>query len=311
MYHVFPLMMITGGLVSLVSGKVVQQPSLGSGPVTSTFSPINDRQLGSQEAVDYLPDRSSSTDLPYEMVAHSNFNNRLLFNRTIPANRDKFTDSSMKRRTRHTPGVSHASSSVGPSRYYDSYGDWHGGATDQGHQWPHLHSHYEGHQHHQHHQHSSWPWKPPTFGAIDCNGSLLSLQLTLLQPLMLLGTLSFVVCLVNALLGLVDKVKLPSLRSQDEQPVGLGLAGTPAGPNELLLGHLYQILGGTIGGGLAEQHMGNGTDHALYHHSTDDNDDEDDEELEDADDGGGGGGGGGCRVVARNPRRSTLITGDR
>uniref|UniRef100_A0A182X271 Uncharacterized protein n=1 Tax=Anopheles quadriannulatus TaxID=34691 RepID=A0A182X271_ANOQN len=168
-----------------------------------------------------------------------------------------------------------------PARHYDSYGEWHhhGGEDDASHwpppsqQQPYYNSNHgsssanwnaHGHHHHfqqqqqQHHGNvlagilDTVALYPPYHNhhhAQQQHG-LLGLQLyVLLHPVLMLGAMSFLVCLVNAVVGLVDKVKLPLVRAhQDVDRIGAGgSASTPAaglrdGRDERILDQLYQFL---------------------------------------------------------------------
>ncbi|KFB51560.1 hypothetical protein ZHAS_00019627 [Anopheles sinensis] len=195
---------------------------------------------------------------PYQMVAHSGFNDRIV--KTQPssptvgaerypspteATRTRVTDPFF-RRNRHSMAEDEPARMSHPSRYFDSYGEWHQGGEGQQH-WQQPHSH----------QHASWGWPPynsqqhhgnPLLlgGAFDKQHSLLNLQLlVVLHPFLMLGTVSLIVCLLNAVLGLVDKVKLPLVRTRDDLVSGSSTgasAGLRDGRDEHLMVQLYQFL---------------------------------------------------------------------
>uniref|UniRef100_A0A182KEN4 Uncharacterized protein n=1 Tax=Anopheles christyi TaxID=43041 RepID=A0A182KEN4_9DIPT len=200
----------------------------------------------------------------------------------VPA-RKRSTNNHITRRTHHyypvpsTIGADPNRSFLTPGRYYDSYGEWHHhGGGDDGSHWPtqpqqhgpsqqyyynhgssngdwvwNPHNHH--HQHHQHHGNAlagildSTVLYPPLHG--QQQQGLLGLQLfVLLHPVLMLGAMSFLVCLVNAVVGLLDKVKLPLVRAQDVDRIAAGSSiSTPAGlrdgrDEQRILDQLYQFL---------------------------------------------------------------------
>uniref|UniRef100_A0A7M4Y5H2 Uncharacterized protein n=1 Tax=Anopheles funestus TaxID=62324 RepID=A0A7M4Y5H2_ANOFN len=225
------------------------------------------------------------------MVAHSDYNNRLLTQLKASSSEQKHEHRStpsfvttllptpptrrrlsndIPRRTRYSPvpGATEEEpnrSLLTPGRYYDSYGEWHHGGDDTAH-WATTHGPtqlYYGNS-------GNWGWKPqhhahpqqqyhsnvlaeildtsalyPSFQYQQHHG-LLGLQLfVLLNPVLTLGTVSFLMCLINAVLGLLDKVKLPLIRAQEVDRIAAD-TNTPArirdGRDEQVLDQLYQYL---------------------------------------------------------------------
>uniref|UniRef100_A0A182Y891 Uncharacterized protein n=1 Tax=Anopheles stephensi TaxID=30069 RepID=A0A182Y891_ANOST len=271
----------SGLLFSCVVGDL---PAIDAESPKSIPTTANEQQIPEPQQDSFLNTEPSS---PYQMVAHSDYNNRLLIQPlkqphgtpsfvtsllpTVPPARKRSTTDN-PRRTRYSPAAPTKDedlpnrSLLTPSRYYDSYGEWHhdGGAVDPSHwatQQPHgggnwdwkPHSHQHHHHPHQHHGNvlaeilDSTALYPPyhlSQQQQQQQHGLLGLQLfVLLHPVLMLGTVSFLMCLVNAVLGLVDKVKLPIVRAQDVDRISAGSttpAGLRDGRGELLLDQLYQ-----------------------------------------------------------------------
>uniref|UniRef100_A0A182MTU4 Uncharacterized protein n=1 Tax=Anopheles culicifacies TaxID=139723 RepID=A0A182MTU4_9DIPT len=281
-------------LCGLVLSSVVGDLLDGDGEVQKSATKITNEQ---QQLPVPEPLLNTEPPSPYEMVAHSDYNNRLLVQLKQPSSSQKpeyaanlpfgttllptiptrkRSTNEVPRRTRYSPATTEEDPNralLKPERYYDSYGEWHHSGDDTAHWATHPHGptqlyynhgnggnwdwkphpHHHSHPQQQHHSNNviaeildNTALYPPYHFQHQQHHGLLGLQLfVLLHPVLMLGTVSFLMSLINAVLGLVDKVKLPLVRAQDVDRIAAGTA-TPAGVrdgrDEHMIDQLYQHL---------------------------------------------------------------------
>uniref|UniRef100_A0A182IRE4 Uncharacterized protein n=1 Tax=Anopheles atroparvus TaxID=41427 RepID=A0A182IRE4_ANOAO len=277
------LLLVTGLLPSVImhlSTGVGKDGRDASMPVESVPKGTSDPSA-SEMHVNGTPLGPSSSEnvRPYQMVAHSSFNDRVVKVKpeqvvepehrpavALSSTASSAFQSPFLRANRHSTGEDKPprTNPTSPSRYFDSYGEWHQGQGDGQQHWEHQPSYLH------HHGASGWAGAWPAYGSQQPHGnplqllgasldavphlyhqqhkqhSLLNLQLlVLLHPFLTLGMVSLMVCLLNAVLGLMEKLKLPLVRKRDDLVPG-GTAADPAGlrdgRDEHFLAHLYQLL---------------------------------------------------------------------